>query len=497
MKRKNIISSIFLSSLLVLGTGCNKKETKETGFTIDTDEVKLIYKLGEELDLDGLKVYSAKDVGTYKELDDDDFKIEHSYNKDELGSYKVEIKYKKFPTKYFYVEVEKHEQTPLTVMPNAELTVESITMEIVNGVEYRIDNQSYTNSGNIFSNLQPGSTHTIYARYGETSTHLASTEISKTFTLPLGPAKMSLNIENDRIATTIDYIYFDLVITPNDNAGDDNLYIAFISEPETELTYQYQNGEDWITLEDNIFSPEGFRLENQKIKFRVNSDTPVNTTLSAKMYTKEDNELKAATAATSISFILGSAKATLLQSGKAIVDEAHIFNISIALNDDTYLRDELMVYGQIDFNTSQVPNDAFIIEFYDTETETWITTNKELLFKFKTDGMYLDDEIYKFRFTPIGQTYDNFTFFVNFKLKQNDSEVLSTKVVIDVIDLSTAKGDALLEVDNVLNNYNFTTEQLATIQEKASEVKSNITAATSGTQIETIMNEYYAFLDSL
>lgn len=495
MKRKNIVSSIFFSLILVLSTGCNKKETtKETGFIINTDEVKLVYKLGEELDLDGLKVYAAKEVGTYKELDDDDYKLVHTYNKDVLGSYKVEVQYKKFPVKYFYLEVEKFDTEAPTSIPTPTLTVESITMPNTNGLEYRIDNKGYEGKYT-FDGLTAGSVHTIYARYKETATNYTSDEISQTFTLPEGPATMSLTLEGDALENTIGYIYFDVTITAKDNTGDDNLYISIIAPDLNNAKYQYLAGSEWITLDGNNLRTDGFTLANETIKFRVNNSTEATSTLAVKILSLDDDSVLVASNSTTISFILGDARATLLTQGDAIVDEAFEFEVKVELNDDTHLEDDA-VYGQIDFYTSQIPNDQFTVEFYDEDLEQWVVANKTSAFQFNSTGMYLKSTIYKFRFTPVGQTYDNFTFYIKFKSKQTTTEVLSVKVVLDVIDVATVKGNALLEL-NAIDFTNYTGTKLEQAQEALEEVRSNISNATTGKEIYELLEEFHELIESL
>ena len=495
MKKKKIISSIFFSLALTLGAGCGKEKTKETGFIIETDDVKLIYKLGEEIDLEGLKVFAAKEVGTYSELDDDDFEIIHTYNKDVLGSYKVEVKYKKFPVKYFYVEVEKFDREALPTMPEANITIESITMENVLGVEYRIDNLPYQDMAD-FTGLQPGSTHTIHARYKETDTYFASEEISKTFTLPLGPASMSLTLGSDSLLTIYEFMYFDLSITPKDNKDDTGLYIQLLAPGLTDAKFQYQAGSVWVDLEDNIYAPEEYSLKEETIKFRVNNQKEEKSTITAKLFTQDD-QLIAASNVLDVEFMLGSAKATIIKANDAVVNEPYEFLLDVKLNNDTHLKDEVNVYGQITYHTSQIPNTEFYVEFYDESSQTWKMANRANGFKFKTDGMNLDNVTYTFRFTPIGQTYTDFTYTINFIELESDTVVLSEEFKVDVIDLATVKGNALLEIDNSVNLEDYSGETLETVQGYITQAKSDITNSTKSSEIADIIKGFKQLIESL
>jgi len=495
----NIIFSLMLSFILVLTTSCGKKSAKkETGFIIDTSETKLVYKIGEELDLSGLKVKAAYGIGEYKDLSSDEYNLDtEACNMHIVGSYEVIVTYKNHNPKSFFIDVQKLNQDPLTSMPQSWVTETSILMTNMSSVEYRIDNEPY--QGKIeFTGLQKGSTHTIYARLKETSEFLASAEISKEITLLSGPAEANLIISSTIIGTE-DWEEFNIQINANDDAGT-NVYTKVVTPDIPNADIEFYNGTGWIDLDaDNILNPTGAPLKSETLKFRIRHFVETSTQLYVEIRDVSNDKIVASTSTqTSIVFILGPATTTLIQSADyAIVDEAYNFQIEIKLNNDTHLIDEFPVYGQIIYHSSQIPNDGFIVEFYDKEKEEWITASRTTMFQFNKEGMYLNDGIYDFRFTPLGQTYKDFTFYVDFRLLLNDQTEISTQFTIDVIELSEAKTKTLAELQTLINLDDYEGTTKAEVESKYNDAVASINAATSGKELKEALETFKEYINAL
>ena len=79
---------------------------------------------------------------------------------------------------------------------------------------------------------------------------------------------------------------------------------------------------------------------------------------------------------------------------------------------------------------------------------------------------------------------------------KSTTEVLSVKVVLDVIDIATVKGNALLEL-NTIDLTDYTGTKLEQAQEALEEVRSNISDATTGKEIYELLEEFYELIESL
>lgn len=494
----NIIFSLVLSLTLVLTTSCGKKSSsKETGFIVDTSEAKLIYKLGEDLDLSGLKVKAAYGVGEYKELTTQDYTLDFGdYNKDVVGSYTFTVSYKKFTPKTFNVEVEKIDQEPLGTMPKSYVYLDRIKMTSIYSVEYRIDNEPYLGKVE-FTGLEKGSTHTIYARIKETEAYLASPEISQQITLLSGPAEANLKLSNEVILVN-QWQEFIVDVTPNDDINTP-VYAKVITPDITNAKVEYYAGNEWIELEEgNVLSYNNFKLTQQTFKFRIKHNVEANTKISLKLYKTADNSLVVASNEKLINFILGPATTKVIYSEDyAIVDEAYYFQVKIDLNNDTHLIDEFPVYGQIIYNVSQVPNDGFTVEFYDKNKEAWVKASKNTLFQFNTEGMYLDNATYDFRFTPLGQSYEDFTFFIDFKLVRNQQTEISTGITINILELNEAKKATITKLQSLVNLNDYEGDIKTEVESKYNEALTSINTATSGTALKEIITSFQSYIESL
>ena len=488
--KKYIHIFLSISLMFILLVACGTKKNKETGFIVDTEKAKLIYTLGEELDLSDLKVYSAYEVGSYKELKEDSYTIDSSlYKKDTPGSYKITVTYKDYKEKYFHVEVRKFTKNPLESMPTADIDISSIFLPFYDEIEYRIDNGEYSIE-NYFEHLEAGSTHTIYARYKETETHYASEEISKTYTLPLGPASATLSSKNF-IGVKNEYLEFTLSLKPNDNINTSS-YVSFDITGDEEYTLEYKENETWNTITDNIYKKEGFNLEEKDILFRITTSTQSSFSIYAKIYdVNDDNALLAESNELSIDFILGAAKAYAITHGDAIVNEEYEFEIQVELNDDTFLKNE-KVYGMLTYNTSQVPNNSFIVEYYDETNSSWVAINKDFL----TEGFYLDNKTYKFR-TSVSEEYEAFTISISYYVLGANVERITAQVRFDVLDLSTIKGNALNEVTTLVDINSYDNGVKSSIEEALNTAQTKISSATNSKTIKEAIEEYKNFISSL
>lgn len=86
----------------------------ENGFTINAENVRKNYLVGEEFSSSGLKVYATFTNGNSIELNPTDYEIDtSSYNKNTAGNYEIKIKYKEYTVQTINVSV--HEAKALKV----------------------------------------------------------------------------------------------------------------------------------------------------------------------------------------------------------------------------------------------------------------------------------------------------------------------------------------------------------------------------------------------
>ena len=122
--------------------------------------------LGAEYSLDGVH-YQESNVFTDLEVNTE---------------YLVYIRYPETDTHYasepytVYISTVKYSQSAPAISDAEEITPNSITMPIVEGVEYSLGGEIY-DTDNYFENLQPNTYYDIYARYAEDATHYAGESV--------------------------------------------------------------------------------------------------------------------------------------------------------------------------------------------------------------------------------------------------------------------------------------------------------------------------------
>ncbi|MCR5635575.1 MAG: bacterial Ig-like domain-containing protein [Clostridiales bacterium] len=128
--------------------------------------------LGDELDLTGLMVAVKDDSGEAFTITD--YEIS-GYDSSKPGEQEVIVSYGKCLTS-FKVFVEKLTvEPPETTASVYVITDSSVILVPVDGCEYRMDDGQWQKS-NVFTDLQPNSTHTFYLRFMETETTQPSEE---------------------------------------------------------------------------------------------------------------------------------------------------------------------------------------------------------------------------------------------------------------------------------------------------------------------------------
>ena len=102
--------------------------------------------------------------------------------------YIVYIRYAETTTQYasditaVSITLEKLEQSTPSSITETSKTPTSITMPVIENIEYSLNNETWQDS-NVFNDLTPGQTYTVFVRYKETNTQYASDVISVEITL--------------------------------------------------------------------------------------------------------------------------------------------------------------------------------------------------------------------------------------------------------------------------------------------------------------------------
>ena len=152
----------------------------------------------------------------------------------------------------------KFTQNQLELTQEEETTPYSITMPIIENGEYSLNNETWQDS-NVFNNLTPGSTYTVYYRLKETATHYASPWNSIEVTLD----KLTLDAPQFTITS---YNATSITVTPIENAEyslngtvwqDSNvfenltpgtMYTIYARYKETATNYQSEYNQNSVTL---------------------------------------------------------------------------------------------------------------------------------------------------------------------------------------------------------------------------------------------------------
>ena len=80
------------------------------------------------------------------------------------------------------IVMDKAESTAPASVTTKEITATIITINAIEGAEYRLGEEGQWQDSNVFSGLENATEYTIYVRIKETATHNASIEVSGTFT---------------------------------------------------------------------------------------------------------------------------------------------------------------------------------------------------------------------------------------------------------------------------------------------------------------------------
>ncbi len=236
--------------------------------------------LGAEYSLDGVH-YQDSNVFTDLEVNTE---------------YLVYIRYPETDTHYasqpytVYISTVKYSQSAPAISDAEEVTPNSITMPIIEGVEYSLGGEIY-DTDNYFENLQPNTYYDIYARYAEDATHYAGESVLISIQTPKytqdAPALsiLSRTIDTVTVEPVENAVYS---IDNGDSWQSENVfnnieyginYTILAKLPETSQSYESAITELSYTVESGLYNGSTFESWESLIDSSGNHIIEINGTI--------------------------------------------------------------------------------------------------------------------------------------------------------------------------------------------------------------------------